>query len=97
MIMTKLMDNELKTVAGGDVRDIIDDSVSLYNAGYMGEKYDSVLYIITHWDHCSSTTDEGWKRAGITSVSSFDLFSEYYLNGEKITKEEAYAYAGMPY
>ena len=47
--MTKLMDNELKTVAGGDVRDIIDDSVSLYNAGYMGEKYDSVLYIITHY------------------------------------------------
>ena len=95
--MKRIMDDEIMNVTGGHVSEIIDDSISLYNAGYMGEKFDSYLYIVTHWDHCSSAVDAGWAAAGVTSVTHPVEFDQYYLDGKEITQQEAYQHAGMPY
>ena len=95
--MKIMMDEEMMMVAGGDLTEVMEDSIALYNAGYMGEKFDSRIYLITHWDYCSSAVDEGWKRAGVTSVTaSFDC-NTYFLDGQKIHRAEAYQHAGMPY
>ena len=95
--MKVIIDEELMIVAGGCLTEVMEDSISLYNAGYMGEKFDSKLYLITHWDYCSKAVDAGWNRAGVTSVTASYSLNTYFMDGQEIHRAEAYHHAGMPY
>ena len=82
--MTKLMDKELNMVAGGDLYEVMDDSIAL-----------NVFYLIQHWDHCSSAVDAGWKNAGVTSVTRFMDSNTYFIDGKEVSRYEAFKHAGM--
>ena len=93
--MTKLMDKELNMVAGGDLYEVMDDSIALNVHSYMSEYFDDVFYLIQHWDHCSSAVDAGWKNAGVTSVTRFMDSNTYFIDGKEVSRYEAFKHAGM--
>ena len=93
--MTKLMDKELNVVAGGDIAEVCEDSIALNVHGYMSEYFDDVFYLISHWDHCSSAVDDGWRKAGVTSVTRFLDSNTYFIDGKEVSRNQAYKHAGM--
>ncbi len=86
--MTKLMDKELNMVTGGNIIETSTDSYLLCGAGYMSDMY-TEGDLIFNWVEASSEIDEGWRKAGITCVSSFADFNEYYKDGKQISRGEA--------
>ncbi len=86
--MTKLMDKELNMVAGGNIIETSTDSYLLYNAGYMSDMY-TEGDLIFNWVEDSADVDEGWRRVGVTCVTSFADFNKYYKDGKQISRGEA--------
>ena len=50
------------------------------------------LYTEFHWGEVSGMTDRAWARMGVRSVTNWGARNEYYINGKKVKREEAYDY-----
>ena len=92
--MKKLMENKLNMVTGGDVYDTAVDSQALYFKGYMNEQFD-FTDLLFRWIDNSKKVDEGWARAGITSVTCFNDYNRYYKDGKRISRKTAMKLIGV--
>ena len=52
-----------------------------------------VDHIDLTWKSTSKAVDDAWKKVGITSVTHFFDSNSYWLNGEKISRNEAFRHA----
>ena len=92
--MTKITEKELNMVAGGTFGETAFDSEALHFKGYMDEEFSS-WDMMFHWLTYSAKVDEGWAKAGITSVTCpFDL-NRYYVNGKRISRDTAMHLIGI--
>ena len=86
-----LTGEELDKVAGGTIEDTAYDSRFLYERGLMddwhGESHTSL-----YWESSSAAVDEGWRKAGITCVTCRAVGNRYYLNGQQISRDEAWKF-----
>ncbi|MBD3879744.1 MAG: hypothetical protein SR1Q5_08745 [Quinella sp. 1Q5] len=89
--LEKLSDEELDKVAGGTICETKDDSQYLYDYGLMDNHYGSIN-VMFHWGSKSAEVDAGWAKAGITCVTKPLGYSQYFLDGKEITRNEARDY-----
>lgn len=82
------MEKELNMVAGGNIIETSTDSYFLYDAGYMSDMY-TEGDLLFNWVEDSAKVDQFWSRAGVTCVSSFAYFNEYFKDGKQISRGEA--------
>ena len=92
--MKKIMENKLNSVTGGDFGETAFDSQALQFKGYMDEEF-SGLDMIFHWLTNSAKVDEGWAKAGITCVTCPFDSNRYYLNGKRISQDDAMHHIGI--
>ena len=88
--LEKLSDEQLEKVAGGSIDETSYDSKLLYEHGLIDD-WHGALTTAFHWKSYSAAVDEGWRKAGITCVSTPNIFANnlYYLNGHEISLQEA--------
>jgi len=87
--LEKMSDEELDQVAGGYIGETASDSKFLYEYGLVDDWHGD-LYVAFHWEKTSSEVDSGWSKSGITCVTKPFGGNDYWLNGKKITRDEAY-------
>ena len=82
---------DLETVSGGSMSATSRDSKFLFNVGLMDESYicDGLLF---SWNSKSKNVDDAWASAGIVCCTCPFADNEYYLNGKRITRKEAFYY-----
>ena len=86
--MKALKNEVLNMVAGGTIGETCGDSVCLAEKGCMKEAFNQFDLII-NWAEDSHQVDEGWHRAGITSVTHPFTPNHYFKNGKEITRRNA--------
>ena len=91
--MKKIMDKELNMVNGGTIAETAYDSWALYDKKYIDEDY-SIAGVIFHWLTYSAKVDEGWAKAGITSVTKPFSFNQYFKDGKEINQAMAWHMIG---
>ena len=94
--MTKIMENKLNMVTGGDFAQSGFDSRVLHSAGYMDEDRDT-FDLMFHWNKESPKVDAGWAKAGITCVTCPFGNNRYYMNNKRIARCVAMKTIGYPY
>ena len=87
--MTKINENKLNMVAGGDMLQTADDSTVLYHAGLLDEEYGAGGLMI-HWVEYSGKVDAAFAKAGIRSVTKPFGSNQYYRDGKEITQDLAW-------
>ena len=92
--MTKIMENKLNKVTGGDFWETALDSEALYFKGLMDEEFSSTE-LMFHWIKDSDKVDKGWAKAGITSVTSPFGSNKYFYNGKRISQKTAMRIIGV--
>ena len=92
--MTKIKENKLNTVTGGDYFETSVDSMALKYAGYMPEEFNE-WHTFFNWIEDSRKVDEGWGKAGIISVTRFLGDNWYYSHGKQISRKEAMRMIGI--
>ena len=93
--MTKINDNKLNMVTGGNFGQTAFDSQALHFKGYMDEEF-SEWDMIFHWVKNSAKVDAGWARAGIRCVTvPFAGRNQYYKDGKSISEKDALHYIGL--
>ena len=80
---------DLETVSGGCMGTTSRDSKFLFNVGLMDETY-SPDGLFWGWLSKSKNVDDAWARAGIVCCTCPAADNEYYLNGKRITRKEAF-------
>ena len=87
-----LSDEELENVSGGGRVQTSYDSYFLKRLGYMDETYET---LIGTWVSGSKAIDAGWAKVGITSVTHYSDWNEYFDKdtGNKLSRREAYTLA----
>ncbi len=68
------------------------DSQFLNDMGYAPDRYGDNMTAI-RGGTVSGMVDDGWKKAGVTSVTRWVGGNTYFVNGKKITRNEAFKYA----
>ncbi len=68
------------------------DSLFLTEIGVSSNKWTN-LYTAFNWGEVSKDVDAAWARAGVRAVTNPVSSNEYYIDGRKVTREEAYDYA----
>jgi hypothetical protein len=87
--MTKMIDNELNRVVGGDGYETAFDSIALFGKGYLDKPF-CQWDLITHWVTNSGKVDAAWAQAGVNCVTCFFAKNRYYNGrGERISRDEA--------
>ena len=89
--LNKLSDEELDKVAGGTVGDTAEDSKLLYNYGLVDDWHGSIATGF-YWGSYSAAVDEGWAKAGITCCTVPFGANKYWLDGKRISRDEAVAH-----
>ena len=74
------------------VNDVVVDSVFLQNIGVSPNSWPD-YYTIFNWKEVSNDVDAAWARAGVRSVSRTFGENDYYIDGKKVTREEAFKHA----
>ena len=87
--MTKIMENEMNMVTGGDFWETSDDSCALKHHGYMDESF-SPAELMAHWIKNSAKVDQGWAKVGITCVTCPFGANRYYKDGKQISQNLAW-------
>ncbi|MBQ3444880.1 MAG: hypothetical protein IJG33_16735 [Selenomonadaceae bacterium] len=91
-----LSDEELDQVVGGDYVDTADDSKFLHSYGLCGKyTFNDILF-----DDGTSQEEDvkaGWAKVGVdyhyySGCATYGWRNEYYINGNKVTRKEAYAH-----
>jgi hypothetical protein len=67
------------------------DSQFLNDMGVCPDRWGG-FYTAFHWGEVSGMTDQAWARMGVRSVTNWGDCNEYYINGKKVKREEAYDY-----
>ena len=91
--MTKITEKELNMVAGGTFGETAFDSEALHFKGYMDEEFSS-WDMMFHWLTYSAKVDEGWAKAGITSVTRPFSANKYFKDGKEISEDMAWYMIG---
>ena len=86
--MTKIMENELNMVTGGNIAEIAYDSRALHQAGLIDEEF-TPEDIEKNYLRDTSIVDWGWKKARITCLVLPILSNQYFMNGKKISHRDA--------
>ena len=68
--LKKLNDEQLEQVAGGNRFETLCDSKFLYDYGLVSD-WHGEFHVTFNWISDSAEIDDGWKKAGIISVTSF--------------------------
>ena len=92
--MTKIMENNLNMVTGGDMLETLADSNALYQMGLMIESY-TIFSLIFDWERFSKRVDRCWSTAGITSISRPFKRNTYLKNGSEISRDQALQVIGI--
>ena len=87
--MTKLMENKLNMVAGGNMFQTSDDSAELYDARLLDDVY-CVARLMCHWVEYSGKVDAAFAKAGITSVTKPFASNQYFKDGKEISEDLAW-------
>lgn len=87
--LEKMSDEQLEQVAGGNRFETLCDSKFLYDYGLVSD-WHGEFHMTFNWISDSAEIDDGWKKAGIISVTSFVNPNKYILNGKSLTRDEAY-------
>jgi hypothetical protein len=80
--------NQLDTISGGLLGDVIDDSVLLHKLGIMDEEF-GIADVTFSWKSCSAKVDAAWAKIGITCCSRPGSENSYFYQGRSITGDEA--------
>lgn len=83
----------MNTVTGGTFIETASDSHCLYDRHLMREQY-NFLDLMFDWKDLSKRVDEGWRNAGIISVTRPFTNNEYHMDGKLISRKEAYHIIG---
>ena len=67
------------------------DSQLLNDMGLCADRWGD-FYTSFHCGEVSGMTDQAWARMGVRSVTNWGARNEYYINGKKVKREEAYDY-----
>ena len=67
------------------------DSQFLNDMGVCPDRW-GCFYTSFHWGEVSGMTDQAWARMGVRSVTNWGARNEYYINGKKVKRKEAYDY-----
>ena len=86
--MLEIKEEELNMVTGGTLIETAEDSHALYQRGCMNEEY-NVIDLMFDWVELSKRVDEGWRNAGIISVTSPLGDNKYKMNGKEISRKQA--------
>ena len=92
--MTKIMEEKLNTVTGGNMIETAADSQALYEKRLMNEEY-NVVDLMFEWNKLSRRVDEGWFNAGIVSVTSPFGKNKYRRYGKEISRDQALKIIGF--
>ena len=87
--LEKMSDEQLEQVAGGNRFETLCDSKFLYDFGLVSD-WHGEFHMTFNWISDSTEIDDGWRKAGIISVTSFVNPNRYILNGKNLTRDEAY-------
>ena len=86
-----LSEEELDNVAGGTFKQVASDSQFLRDSGIAPELKGWGNYDTEHqFDRISTLVTEAWTKAGITCTVSKDGENAYSLDGQAISREDAY-------
>lgn len=80
-------------VNGGNANESASDSQILKAKGYMDKSYNSTEMYFKWW-YALGDVEMGWHEAGIDCDAHLFMKNDYYINGEKMTREEALANIG---
>ena len=90
--LEQLSDEELEAVAGGTRVEVANDSKFLNDMGFMDKSYTNVNTIFG-WGDVSKAVDAGWSKAGVECVTKFLGKDLYFVNGQEISRNQAYRIA----
>ena len=86
-----MSDEELDNVAGGGTRQTSGDEDFLAAMGYM--KGGSGTDYLFGWKGNSAAVDDGWSKAGVTSVTKFGCPDNlYFIGGKQVKRKEAFSH-----
>ena len=91
--MTKITEKELNMVNGGFIDETAYDSWALYDHKYMEHSF-SIAQMAFNWIKDSAKVDEGWAKAGITSVTRPFSANKYFKDGKEISEDMAWYMIG---
>ena len=74
-----------------DTTETGNDSQFLNDMGVCPDRWGD-FYTTFHWGEVSGMTDQAWARMGVRSVTNWGASNEYYINGKKVKRKEAYDY-----
>ena len=86
--MTKIMDNKLNMVTGGDFDETAWDSWALYRKHLIDHRY-STAEMVFHWVKYSAEVDSAWNKAGIRCLSKPFKSNQYFKDGKEISHDLA--------
>ena len=86
--MTRIMDNKLNMVTGGDFDETAWDSWALYRKGLIDKRY-GTADMVFHWVTNSAKVDAAWSKAGIRCLSKPISSNRYYKDGKEISHDLA--------
>lgn len=84
-----MSEEQLKQVAGGNCDQTANDS-KFPNDYRVVSDWHGEFHQLFNWKSDSAEIDDGWRKAGIISVTSFVNPNKYILNGKPLTRDEAY-------
>ena len=87
----EMSDEELDSVAGGNIGQTAEDSTLLYAYGLLDD-YHGTTHTIFHWKSDSAAVDAGWAKIGITCVTKPGGDNLYFKDGKEISGYEARDY-----
>ena len=78
--------------ASADSKETASDTQFLNEMGVCPDRW-GAWYTEFNWDEVSNWADGSWAKVGVCCVSHWGGMNEYYINGNKVTRPEAYKYA----
>ena len=85
-----MTDEELDQVAGGTIRESVNDSECLSLFGLTKDYYKIELTNIFNGDSNLEKIKQGWARVGVNVVQHYAEDNEYYIDGKSVTQNQAW-------
>ena len=87
-----MSDEELDQVAGGSWKSTAGDTRFLNDLAGLCDRFGATKAFFYNFT-VSDEAAKGWSKIGITVKTGFSDSNLYYLNGEKISRQQAFDYA----
>lgn len=85
---TEMNTMDLETVSGGVIGECNKDSKFLTDIGIMKSEV-GCMDLTFHWKSSSKKVDDAWQSVGIRCVSKPAGDNVYYINGKKVSRNDA--------